>query len=422
MKRRTFLKSVLGTGAAAGGYLFRNPLKLAMNEAQAAPQRPALVVIFQRGGCDGLNSVVPYGDPAYRDLRPSIAIARPDDNAPNRAIDLDGFFGLHPSLEPLAPIYRAGNMAVLPSVQYPSPSRSHFRSQFFIESGRQSDESDGWLNRFLAATEVPSPMRAAHFGGSLAQALKGPVPVSSFSSINGFNLGLSATEEQTLIDALGPVYDQDPSPDTHYRRLVQDFGRKLFGDLEIAQGVDPTGYEPANGALYPDTSYGRRLREIAQLLKSPGVELELATVDIGGWDTHSNQGGGEPEGRLSRRLAEFSAGIRALYEDLGSLRDQVMILTMTEFGRTCKENGSGGTDHGIASSWFLFGDRVNGGIYNGPGGWPGLSEQDMVNGRFLNHTVNHRDLMGEILWKHLGAADLAGLLPGHVFQDQGLIA
>lgn len=421
MKRRTFLKSVLSSGMAMSGYLFESPLRLALNEARAANPSATLIVIFQRGGCDGLNTVVPFGDDAYYALRPTIGIARPDSSDPDRALDLDGFFGLHPSLSALLPIYLAGDLAILPSVQYPDPSRSHFRGQYFIESGQPLSESDGWLNRYLAGTYSAAAMRAVHFGDSLSQALRGQVPVSTLSSLERFNLGLDSVEEDRLIESVSPVYEQAPAHASANRELVLQSGRRLFGDLELAHSIDVAGYQPTNGALYPDNQFGLQLREIAQLIKTPGVDLEVATVDSGGWDTHSGQGGGEPDGWQSRRLADFSAGIRALYDDLAAQRDRVMILTMTEFGRTAHENGSRGTDHGIASSWFLIGGAVNGGIHNGDLGWPGLSEQKLLAGRFLNFTVDYRDIFSEILLKHFGATALDTLVPGHGFIDQGLI-
>ncbi len=258
------------------------------------------------------------------------------------------------------------------------------------------------------------------FGASLVQALRGNVPVASFSSINSFNLGLSGEEEISLIDHVLPVYEQSPNPPTTCRNLVRDFGQLLFGSLGVVRSIDTSSYVPANDAEYPNTSYGRRLREIAQLLKEPSVELQLATVDIGGWDTHSSQGGGELDGRMSQRLAEFADGIAALYTDLGSLMGQVVILTMTEFGRTAKQNGSLGTDHGVASCWFAVGGGLGGGIYDGLAGWPGLDVDQLAGGRFLDYTVNHRDIMGDILTGHLGDANLGTVLPGHGYDPDSV--
>ena len=426
IKRRDFLrgsiKAVLGAGLV-GSQLTPSPLNLLIRPAmaQSAPA-PTLVVIFQRGGCDGLNTVIPYGDDDYYALRPTIAVTPPDPADPDSALDLDGFFGLHPGLAGLKGIFDQGDLAVMPAVQYPDYSRSHFDSQNFIESGVREDNRDGWLNRYLNSSDGASAagqLRAVNFGGSLAQSLRGPVPVSSFSSIAAFNLGLADTEERELVDTVLPVYQQ-ARQDDHYRDLVREFGLVQFNNLDIARSIDTAGYQPANAAQYPDNSYGRQLREVAQLIKQ-GVGLEVATVSVGGWDTHSNQGGGEADGRQARNFRNFGDGVAALYTDLGAAMDNVVILTMTEFGRTAHENGSFGTDHGVASAWFAVGNRINGGVYN-PGGWPGLAADKMIQGRFLDFNIDYRNILAELLQNHLGNSDLASILPGHSPVPLGLLA
>lgn len=421
MKRRDFLRSSLKTvvGAGlAGSQLAPSPMNLFIRPAAAqGVTPPTLVVIFQRGGCDGLNTVVPYGDDEYYNLRPTIAIQPPDPQDPESALDLDGFFGLNPGLSGLKPIFDAGRLAVMPAVQYPGYSRSHFDSQNYIESGVRADDQDGWLNRYLSTSFGTGQLRAVHFGGSLAQSLRGPIPVSSFSSIGAFSLGLSSADETELVDTVLPVYQQ-ASEEGHNRDMVAEFGRVQFNNLDVVRSIDTASYEPANGAQYPNSGYGRQLREIAQLIKR-GVGLEAATVNIGGWDTHSNQGGGEQDGRQRRRLAEFGNGVAALYSDLGSLMDNVVIMTSTEFGRTARENGSFGTDHGVASSWFVAGGAINGGVYN-PGGWPGLAPEQLIQGRFLNFSTDYRDILGDLLIGHLGNSNLATVLPGHSYNPVGL--
>jgi len=185
------------------------------------------------------------------------------------------------------------------------------------------------------------------------------------------------------------------------------------------RSIDTASYQPANGALYPSNSYGRQLREVAQLIKS-GVGLEAATVNVGGWDTHSNQGGGEQDGRQAGSFRNFGDGVAALYTDLGTLMDNVVILTMTEFGRTSRENGSFGTDHGVASSWFAVGSGINGGVYN-PGGWPGLAPGQLIQERFLDFNIDYRDVLGDLLLGHLGNNNLATVLPGHTYSPLGLM-
>lgn len=416
MKRRNFMKGLMGASIAVGGNFFRIPLASASHVGSGVP---TLIVIFQRGGCDGLNTVVPFGDPEYYNLRPTIGIPQPNLGDSTSALDLNGFFGLHPSLSSFIPIYSAGDMAVLPTVQYQNSSRSHFKSQDYIESGAPQTGIDGWLNRHLQSNTGGTELRAVHFGSTLSKSLRGSIPVQSFSFIDSFNSGLNSTDEANLISRVLPVYNESPSPVTSQRQLVHDYGRLVFNNLNIVAGINTSSYIPANNAVYPSGSYGRRLKETAQLIKE-GVGLEVATIDIGGWDTHSNQGGGDPSGNQARRFNEFSSGISALYTDLGNLMENVIILTMTEFGRTAKENGSGGTDHGNAGSWFVIGKNIKGGIL---GDWPGLSESQLANGRYLQYTVDYRDIMGDILVNHMGhsTSDLSTLLPGHTYSPMNLI-
>lgn len=427
MKRRDFIKGTLGTGlVTAGSCVFRIPL---ISSAQATPiNEPTVLTIFQRGGCDGLNTVVPHGDPNYENLRPTIHIPKPDSLNPFPALDLDGFFGLHPSMASLLPIYNEQNMAVLPTVHYPSAFRSHFSSQHYIESGvspanmgnANPKNLDGWLNRHLqVAGQSTLPLQAVGFGSQLAQALRGNIPVQSFSFINSFNLGNNVNAEQGLINGVLPLYEELPSPQSSYRELVHNYGKTLFSNLSAVDDIDTSSYIPANGAIYPNGSYGRRLKEIAQLIKSPNVSLQAVNINQGGYDTHSSQGAGEPDGRLSSQLKEFSDGIAALITDLGEKMDDVVILTMTEFGRTSKENGSAGTDHGNASSWFAFGNKINGGIY---GEWPGLAEENLYQERYLASTIDYRNIFGEVLFNHLGHSenDITTLLPGHTYNSLGL--
>lgn len=421
---------MMGTGlVTAGSCVFRVPL---ISSAQATPiNQPTVVNIFQRGGCDGLNTVIPYGDSNYYNLRPTINIAAPNAQNSRSALDLDGFFGLHPGMASLIPLFNAQKMAVLPTVHYPSPSQSHFSSQHYIESGISPENIgnadinnlDGWINRHLkVAGPNQLPLQAIGYGSSLAQSLRGSISVQSFSSINSFNLGLNSIDEQNVINSVSPLYDEQASPQSSYRALVHQFGKMLFENLNAVKAIDTTSYIPENGAVYPNSTYGRRLKEIAQLIKDPTIGLQAVNIDVGNYDTHSDQGAGEPNGQLSKLLKEFSDGIAALVTDLGTKMDDVIILTMTEFGRTSAENGSAGTDHGNAGSWFAFGNKIQGGIYLN-GGWPGLSNDDLYKGRYLASTIDYRDILGDILINHLGhsASDFATLLPGHSYQSLNLI-
>lgn len=233
--------------------------------------------------------------------------------------------------------------------------------------------------------------------------------------MDSFNLGIDESEQGLLLERMSRVYAQDAGP-SPTKQLLHRFGTKVIDDLDIIAQIRAQPYTPANGAVYPDTGYGRDLMQIAQLIKS-GIGLELATVSIGGWDTHSNQGAGEADGRQARSHAQFAQGIHALYTDLGAAMNDVVIMTQTEFGRTSAENGSQGTDHGYASSWYAMGGGIQSGIY---GAWPGLEEDQLEQGRFLAQSIDYRDVYGQILTQHLQNNALDTLLPGHSVMDLGL--
>lgn len=421
MNRRDLLKSVVGASCAACAFAFDNPLRPRFRMAQAATGK-TLVVVFQRGGCDGLNTVVPYGDDEYYKLRPTIAIAPPNAGDPEAAIPLSDrihadFFGLHPALAAFDSIYQAGDLAVMPTVHYPEASRSHFDGQAFIESADTLKTADGWLNRHLSTSAVAADLRAVGFGGALPQALKGPEIVSAFNNLTHFDLGLPEAEADTLLQNLGPIYGQVPDLRVPYQEPLHEFGRVLVHDLDVVRQITALPYAPANGAVYPNSGLGTQMRQTAQLIKA-GVGLEIAALSIGGWDTHGNQGGGNTDGVQARRFADFAGSLAAFYDDLGSLMQDVLVLTMTEFGRTAKENGSRDTDHGNAATWLAMGGAVTGGIY---GAWPGLREEQLYRGRYLSHTIDYRDVLGEVLTKHLGNGALNFLLPGHAYQPVGFL-
>jgi uncharacterized protein (DUF1501 family) len=416
MDRREFLRHLTTAAVGTAGVLYGNPFRPRLRFARAATGK-TVVVIFQRGGCDGLNTVVPYGDAAYYTLRSDIAIPPPNPANATAAIDLDGFFGLHPGLAALAPLYRAGHLAVLPAVQYPNASQSHFDGQFNIETAAPDRGFDGWLNRHITTLPQAAALRAVGFGSELPDSLRGQAIVSTFNDIASFTLGLPESDEQALLTDLGRVYSQSPDNTKAYRTLVQEHGRVMVNDLAVLSGIDPNTYVPANGAVYPNTGYGRQLKQIAQLIKS-GLGLEIAALSIGGWDTHSDQGGGEATGQQARRHQEFANGISALYTDMGTQMADVVVMTMTEFGRTAADNGSRGTDHGHASAWFVAGGSVNGGVY---GGWPGLAPNQLLSGRYLDHSLDFRDIMGEVLTRHMGSTNLAALLPGYTARPVGFL-
>lgn len=415
MKRRQFLRSLAGVTAAAGMFS-NNPLSLQLRKAYAAEGK-SLVVIFQRGGCDGLNTVVPYFEPNYYRMRPTIAIAPPDSSNPAAALDLDGRFGLEPTMAGMHSLYQQGLLAIMPAVHYRQPSRSHFDSQHYIETGivdsrqGQSENDDGWLNRHMQSQFLPSSFRAVSMGrGELAQSLQGTADAKSISNLQDFRIGIDETEETLLLQRVDTAYQQTPS-DLPNHQLLHRYGSQLVSDLALVGQIRQQEYVPDNGAVYPNNGLARDLMQVAQLLKA-GVGLEISTLNIGGWDTHADQAM-----RLPNNLGRFSDAISAFYQDMGSLMADTVILTMTEFGRTAYENGSQGTDHGNASSWFAMGGGIRGGIY---GDWPGIEDAQLHRGRYLATGLDCHDIYGDILTNHMQNFDLATVLPGHNYQPVGL--
>lgn len=413
MERRTFIKGLMAV-AGVNTFCSGNPLSIKINPAMAANGK-SIVTVFQRGGCDGLNSVIPYSDGRYYDLRPTIAI-NPPESADNSALDLDGTFGLHPALAGLHSLYATGQLAVMPTVHYPNATRSHFQGQHYIESGQRRETSDGWINRHLQTQTNAATLRAVGFGNNLAQSLRGSETVASLTSLNNYTLGLDESEESMLLQRLPPMYDQTTATTSSNRSLLNRFGLKVFSDLDIINQIKSQEYIASNGAQYPNNGFGRQLMEVAQLIKS-GVGLEAATVDIGGWDTHSNQG--RANGSQARSHASFADGINAFVTDMGDLMADTVLLTSTEFGRTAQENGSQGTDHGFASTWYAIGGGIQGGLI---GDWPGLAESQLRDGRYLDTTVDYRDIYAEILNYHLSNPNLDILLPDFTPTPLGLFA
>ena len=427
MKRREFMRTLMAAGAGTfAATFYGDPFRPRMRFAHAQPSGKTLVVVFQRGGADGLNECVPHGLDEYYSIRPNIAIPRPDPGDPMSAIDLDGFFGLHPALGALKSVWDDGDLAVFPACHYPSASRSHFTGQQNIESGEDSDDSDGWLNRYLDNNPRPAQLRAVGFGSGLPHALKGNVVVSSFNDIGNFSLNLSPAEEAELVTDLTAAYGQGADPSRLTRELVIETGRVMVNDVSALSAIIGAPYTPAPGATYPGSTFGRQMRQTAQLIKA-GVGLEVVSLGIGGWDTHSDEGAGS--GRMASRLTDFASTLRAFQTDIAAMRDQVMVLTMTEFGRTSVENGSRGTDHAHATTWFAMGGPVAGGqVYPHVGGnaedsYPGKTQGlQFVRGRYLNHSVDFRDVMGEALTDHMGVLDLSPILRGHAVSPVGYVS
>ena len=398
--RRVFLKgsalAMFGVGAMPA-WLSRS--LYAADSGQT--RRKILVAIFQRGAVDGLNMVVPFGEPQYYALRPSIGIPKPDGTA-SSAIDLDGFFGLHPALAPLKPLYDARHLAIVDAVGSPDPTRSHFDAQDYMESGTPGYKgADGWLNRALPKEAPPvSPVRAVSLGDTLARSLRGRNDAVAIRSLGDFQL-----HDQREAAAFESMYEGSLDATMH------GAGRETFNAVKIIQSIQKQGYVPAAGANYGKGGFGRSLQQIAQLIKAD-VGMEVAFADIGGWDTHVNETGGKPtDGQLANNLSQFGQALAAFYQDLGDRMEDVTLVTMSEFGRTVKENGDRGTDHGHANVMFVMGGDVRGGkIY---GDWPGLQPEQLYEERDLALTTDFRDVLGELVARHLANSNLKAVFPGY---------
>jgi uncharacterized protein (DUF1501 family) len=372
--------------------------RAAYANTSAAPRKKILVTIFQRGAADGLNVVVPFGESRYYELRPTIRVPAPSSAADkaDSAIDLNGFFGLHPSLAPLKSIYDAKALAIVHATGSPDPTRSHFDAQDYMEAGTPGLKAtrDGWLNRALAGGSAPiSPLRAVALGPSLPRALRGVNPAVAVNNIGDFQVKDAKSSEM-----FESMYEH--SVDT----VLNGTGKETFEAVRMLKAIQSASYTPAGGASYPGSKFGQSMQQIARLIKS-NVGVQVAFADIGGWDTHFNE-----MGTLANQLKELGSGLSAFYKDMGDRMADVAVVTMSEFGRTAKENGTRGTDHGHANVMFVMGGGINGGIR---GEWPGLQPEQLYEGRDLNITTDFRDVLGELVTNHLGNRSAASVFPGY---------
>jgi uncharacterized protein (DUF1501 family) len=399
ISRRYFLKN--GGIAMLGMASLPSFLQRAI-ASTPSPGKKKMVVLFQRGAMDGLNVVVPFAEPNYYHLRPTIAIPEPRRGGADAAIDLDGFFGLHPSLAPLQPLFQNGQLAIVQAVGSPDPSRSHFDAQDYMESGTPGVKAteDGWLNRALQATpeEQSSPFRAVAFGPYLPRTLQGSAPAVSIPDLKQFKMYGS---QQTVEGGFEAMYAQTVDQALH------GVGQQTFEAIDQLKKINPDSYQPENGAAYPKSRFGQSLQEIAELFKGD-VGLEVAFLDSGGWDHHVNEGG--VQGQLSNLLRDLGQGIAAFNQDMGDRMGDVVFVSMSEFGRTAHENGNRGTDHGHANCMFVMGGDIKGGkVYTR---WPGMSDGQLHDGRDLAVTTDYRSVLSEIMTKHLGNRNLASVFPG----------
>ena len=389
--RRDFFRTA---GAAALPLLA--PRLVFAQDAKAAAGGDTLVVVFQRGGMDALNAVVPHGDADYYRLRPNIGVPRPGSGA-TAALDLDGFFGLNPALAPLQPLYQSGRLAAVHATGFQLSSRSHFDCQDFMERAalQNAGVSSGWLNRFLEISGVTRTFEAVGIGAAVPYALRGAAPVIGLSTFDEFALQSESPRGRAIADTFARLYDA--------QTVLASSSRRALAAVDELALVDPGQYPLENGAVYPATPFGAQLRQVAQLVKAD-VGLRVASVDIGNWDHHDNL-----VAELAPLLDDLGRGLAAFDADLGPRMAGVTVVTMTEFGRRAQENASRGTDHGSGYGMFLLGGGVNGrNVYRN---WPGLADNQLYRGD-LAITTDYRTVLSELIEKRMGGSDLARVFPG----------
>jgi len=401
ISRRIFLKN----GGLALVSLGFAPTFLARTVAAAEARRRVLITIFQRGAVDGLNMIVPFGERDYYASRPTLAIARPG-TSPDAAVDLDGFFGLHPRLAPLKPLYDARQMAIVHACGSPDGTRSHFDAQDYMETATPGVKSteDGWLNRYLHAREhqAATPFRAVALAPQLPRALQGLEPALAIGQIAQFGIRGAGDMVQSSFES-----EYAAAADS----VLHSTGREAFDAVRMLKTANLAQYTPENGAEYPRSAFGEALRQIAQLVKAD-VGLEVAFAESGNWDHHVNEGAAV--GQLGARLDDLARGIAALARDLGDRMQHVVVLTMSEFGRAVVENGNRGTDHGHGNAMMIIGGPIRGGkVY---GRWPGLAREQRYEGRDLAVTTDFRAVFSEVVRGHLGLNDTRTVFPGFAAQ------
>ena len=408
--RRFFLRNSAVAMAGFGAAPLWLQRALCASDAPS-PRKKILVAIFQRGAADGLNIVVPHGEKAYYDLRPTIAVPRPGADQRNSAIELDGFFGLHPSLASLKPLFDQQHLAIVDAAGSPDPTRSHFDAQDYMESGtpgRKATDS-GWMNRALPVEQGKvSPVRAVSLGPVLPRAMRGRQPAIAMQSIGAFQVRDAGASRQ-----FEELYSMSKDPG------LRTAGRETFEAVSMLQSIQKQPYTPAASAEYPASPFGSSLKQIAQLIKSD-VGMEMAFAEIGGWDHHVNEVGQQAsDGQLANLLRQYGQALNAFWTDMGDRMQDVALVTMSEFGRTAHENGNRGTDHGHANCMFVMGGAVQGGkVY---GQWPGLEKEQLYEGRDLALTTDFRDVLGELVSHHMGNPALQGVFPGHNPKFLGLV-
>jgi uncharacterized protein (DUF1501 family) len=409
LSRRQFLATSAGASAAA---FFPAWLPKIVMSKNFASNRDIIVSIFMRGGADGLSICVPFADANYYTSRSTIAIPRPDSQSTNKGINLDGFFMFPQAMAGgaagtggLIPAYKANDLLVVHATGQLNVSRSHFDAQRYMEVGKPVDPSlvTGWLGRHLASIpplKAGAPLRGIGVASGLQKTLVGAPKTLPIADPTNYSIGGSAATQPQRIAFLQGDYAGAEEP-------LHSAALDATNTVSLLKAVNFTGYAPANGAVYPNSSFGRALRSVAVLIKND-VGIEAAQVDIGGWDTHSAQ---DPiAGSMFRTMQDFSNSLAAFYADVIATGYSATVVSVSEFGRNVRENGSNGTDHGRGTVMFAMGKGIAGGRVLTKN-WPGLAREVLTDGQDLTVTVDYKDILAEIVQNRLANPNLDVVFP-----------
>jgi uncharacterized protein (DUF1501 family) len=406
LSRREFVGSAAGVAATAAFFPEWLP-RVVLAQSQAS-NRDVIVSVFQRGGADGLNLIVPWADPAYYTGRTTISIPRPDASVPanQKVTAVDNFFGFAPGMLPLLPAYQAGHLLPIQAVGQTHSSRSHFDAQRFMEVGKPADVNlvTGWLGRHLALVppmRTDAPLRALGLSNGLQKTLVGGPKTLPIANPANFTIGGAAdtiAQRQAVFTA---DYGSAPAP-------LNASALDAISTIALLRNVNFASYVPNNGVVYPNTQFANALKSVATLIRAD-LGIEAAQVDIGGWDTHAAQGG--VTGALATLTSTFAGALAAFYADIIATNARVTLVVISEFGRNARENGSNGTDHGRASTMYCLGQGIAGGrvLVNS---WPGLARENLELNQDLKVTMDYRDVLAEIVQKRLGNSQIAQVFPG----------
>lgn len=409
LNRREFLR-IAGLSTAPLALPGWTP-RLAFAPPGSPPSGDLLVCVFLRGGMDGLNAVIPHFESEYYDARANLSIREPRAGNDATSIRLDDRFSLHPSLSPLLEPFQAGDLAIVHACGSPDPTHSHFDAMDYMERGTPGEKqiASGWIARHLltAPWENESPFRAVGIGVGLQASLRGPIPAAALKSVAEFHLPGNPQGVAVLQQTLSSLYEL-PAEDQSLFQGLSSQAATTFEAIDLLAKLDPANYRPSGGAAYPEDEFGRGLSQIALLAKSE-LGLEIACIDLGGWDTHVQQGA--EEGRMPQLMASVAGGLAAFHQDMGTKMNDVTVVTMSEFGRRVAENGGGGTDHGHGGVMFVMGGGILGGkVY---GEWPGLAPENLYGPGDLAITTDFREVLAEIVQVRLKNDRIDEIFPGY---------